>query len=86
MESDAQLPTQSWELDYTKRNGDGKITWGPDAELTPLGESQALVSPKYVRKALLADHADAPARQSKQDGSETSPSARPCPKPGCVAP
>lgn len=28
----------------TKRNGDGEIVWGPDAELTPLGEKQALVS------------------------------------------
>ncbi|KAJ9128176.1 hypothetical protein QFC24_000468 [Naganishia onofrii] len=32
----------SWELDLTKRNGDGEIVWGPDAELTPLGEKQAL--------------------------------------------
>ncbi|KAJ9110182.1 hypothetical protein QFC20_003034 [Naganishia adeliensis] len=32
----------SWELDYTKRNGDREIVWGPDAELTPLGQSQAL--------------------------------------------
>ncbi|GHJ85537.1 hypothetical protein NliqN6_1939 [Naganishia liquefaciens] len=37
-----QYDPVSWELDYTKRNGDGKIVWGPDAELTPLGQSQAL--------------------------------------------
>ncbi|CAE6414689.1 unnamed protein product [Rhizoctonia solani] len=30
-----------WENHWSKLNGDGKITWGPDAKLTPLGETQA---------------------------------------------
>lgn len=30
-----------WELDWARRNGDGVRTWGPDAELTSLGENQA---------------------------------------------
>ncbi|KAJ9109109.1 hypothetical protein QFC21_000437 [Naganishia friedmannii] len=38
----AKYDPVSWELDLTKRNGDGEIVWGPDAELTPLGEKQAL--------------------------------------------
>ncbi|CEL55770.1 putative phosphomutase PMU1 OS=Saccharomyces cerevisiae (strain ATCC 204508 / S288c) GN=PMU1 PE=1 SV=1 [Rhizoctonia solani AG-1 IB] len=31
----------AWENHWSKRNSDGKITWGPDAKLTPLGETQA---------------------------------------------
>ncbi|KAF8734259.1 Phosphoglycerate mutase-like protein, partial [Rhizoctonia solani] len=31
----------AWENKWSKQNGDGEITWGPDAKLTPLGEAQA---------------------------------------------
>jgi len=30
-----------WERRWSKKNGNGEITWGPDAKLTPLGEAQA---------------------------------------------
>ncbi|KAF8605277.1 hypothetical protein BDV93DRAFT_521617 [Ceratobasidium sp. AG-I] len=31
----------AWEKKFSKEFTDGKITWGPDAKLTPLGETQA---------------------------------------------
>ncbi|CAE6434468.1 unnamed protein product [Rhizoctonia solani] len=30
-----------WDNHWSKLNGDGRITWGPDAKLTPLGKTQA---------------------------------------------
>ncbi|KAI6163259.1 histidine phosphatase superfamily [Pisolithus thermaeus] len=30
-----------WDDYWSKLNGDGELTWGPDPELTPLGEGQA---------------------------------------------
>ncbi|EIN12161.1 phosphoglycerate mutase [Punctularia strigosozonata HHB-11173 SS5] len=38
---EAKYGTKAWDDYYSKLNGDGEITWGPDPELTPLGESQA---------------------------------------------
>ncbi|QRV87688.1 hypothetical protein RhiJN_15706 [Ceratobasidium sp. AG-Ba] len=32
---------KKWDEWWGKQNGDGEITWGPDARLTPLGEAQA---------------------------------------------
>ncbi|KAB5588328.1 phosphomutase PMU1 [Ceratobasidium theobromae] len=32
---------KAWDEYWSKQNGDNEITWGPDARLTPLGESQA---------------------------------------------
>ncbi|KAF8648967.1 hypothetical protein AX16_006081 [Volvariella volvacea WC 439] len=32
---------EAWEKRWSKENGDGEIVWGPDPELTPLGEEQA---------------------------------------------
>ncbi|KAJ7234347.1 phosphoglycerate mutase-like protein [Mycena haematopus] len=33
--------TQAWDDYWSKLDGDGEITWGPDPELTPLGLAQA---------------------------------------------
>ncbi|KAF8599467.1 phosphoglycerate mutase-like protein [Ceratobasidium sp. AG-I] len=33
--------TGDWDNHWSKLNGDGNITWGPDAELTELGQQQA---------------------------------------------
>ncbi|KAG8741092.1 hypothetical protein FRC10_003333 [Ceratobasidium sp. 414] len=33
--------TQAWDDYWSKLNGDGNMTWGPDAELTDLGKQQA---------------------------------------------
>lgn len=32
---------QAWDDHWSKLNGDGEITWGPDAKLTPKGIEQA---------------------------------------------
>lgn len=32
---------EAWDDYWSKLNGDGNITWGPDPDLTPLGEEQA---------------------------------------------
>jgi hypothetical protein len=39
-----KVTAYEWEMDWCKRNGDGVHVWGPDAELTELGQNQALVS------------------------------------------
>ncbi|KIY70467.1 phosphoglycerate mutase [Cylindrobasidium torrendii FP15055 ss-10] len=33
--------TKKWDDYWSKFDGDGELTWGPDPELTPLGENQA---------------------------------------------
>jgi hypothetical protein len=33
-----------WEDEWSKKAGNEMITWGPDAELTPKGREEALVS------------------------------------------
>ncbi|KAN0062323.1 putative phosphoglycerate mutase pmu1 [Thecaphora frezii] len=33
--------TPAWDSHWSLLNGDGNMTWGPDARLTPLGEQQA---------------------------------------------
>lgn len=47
--------------DWSKRNGDGHIAWGPDPLLTPLGESQAAAARTAWRKEL-ADGAPLPTK------------------------
>ncbi|KAH8080188.1 histidine phosphatase superfamily [Filobasidium floriforme] len=37
-----KYPQALWDGDYAKRTTDGEIVWGPDAELTPLGQQQAI--------------------------------------------
>lgn len=39
--AEAEYGTADWDAYWSKLNGDGKITWGPDALLTPLGIQQA---------------------------------------------
>ncbi|KAK7453401.1 putative phosphoglycerate mutase pmu1 [Stygiomarasmius scandens] len=38
---EAKYGTKAWDEYWSKLDGDGEITWGPDPELTPLGEEQA---------------------------------------------
>ncbi|THU84942.1 phosphoglycerate mutase-like protein [Dendrothele bispora CBS 962.96] len=38
---ESKYGTEAWDEYWSKLDGDGEITWGPDAELTPLGEDQA---------------------------------------------
>lgn len=49
----------SWESHWCKEDGDGEIVWGPDPELTELGESQALAV-QAGWKQQLADGAPKP--------------------------
>ncbi|GAB1523137.1 Probable phosphoglycerate mutase pmu1 [Rhizoctonia solani] len=42
----------AWENKWSKQNGDGEITWGPDAKLTPLGETQAKAVNEIWKKEL----------------------------------
>ncbi|KDQ22254.1 hypothetical protein PLEOSDRAFT_62372 [Pleurotus ostreatus PC15] len=39
--AEAKYGTPAWDAHWSKLDGDGEIVWGPDAELTPLGISQA---------------------------------------------
>lgn len=39
--AEAEYGTADWDAYWSKLDGDGKITWGPDAQLTPLGVTQA---------------------------------------------
>ncbi|EEB89202.1 hypothetical protein MPER_12724, partial [Moniliophthora perniciosa FA553] len=39
--AESKYGTQAWDDYWSKLNGDGELVWGPDAELTPLGEDQA---------------------------------------------
>lgn len=36
-----QYGTPAWDSYWSKLNGDGNLTWGPDAQLTPTGIAQA---------------------------------------------
>lgn len=44
----------SWEVKWCRLNGDGKYVWGPDPELTELGEQQALAVQEGWKSALAA--------------------------------
>ncbi|KAK7062789.1 putative phosphoglycerate mutase pmu1 [Paramarasmius palmivorus] len=39
--AEAKYGTEAWDDYWSKLDGDGELVWGPDAELTPLGEDQA---------------------------------------------
>ncbi|PBK69371.1 phosphoglycerate mutase-like protein [Armillaria solidipes] len=39
--AESKYGTQAWDDYWSKLDGDGELTWGPDPLLTPLGESQA---------------------------------------------
>ncbi|KAF8649011.1 hypothetical protein AX16_006125 [Volvariella volvacea WC 439] len=39
--AESKYGTKAWDNHWSKLNGDGELTWGPDPELTPLGEDQA---------------------------------------------
>ncbi|GAA5850180.1 hypothetical protein JCM8547_001032 [Rhodosporidiobolus lusitaniae] len=39
--AESKYGTPAWNSYWSKLDGDGEITWGPDALLTPLGENQA---------------------------------------------
>ncbi|EPQ54915.1 phosphoglycerate mutase-like protein [Gloeophyllum trabeum ATCC 11539] len=39
--AEAKYGTKAWDDYWSKLDGDGEIVWGPDPELTPLGQSQA---------------------------------------------
>ncbi|KAG8935787.1 hypothetical protein FRC02_006337 [Tulasnella sp. 418] len=39
--AEANYGTEAWDSYWSRLNGDGNITWGPDAELTDLGVLQA---------------------------------------------
>ncbi|KAJ8474034.1 hypothetical protein ONZ45_g16086 [Pleurotus djamor] len=39
--AEAKYGTPAWDAIYSKLDGDDEIVWGPDAEITPLGVSQA---------------------------------------------
>ncbi|CAO1636832.1 unnamed protein product [Parajaminaea phylloscopi] len=39
--AEAKYGTEAWDAKWALLTGDGELTWGPDPELTPLGEDQA---------------------------------------------
>ncbi|KAE8264508.1 hypothetical protein A4X03_0g895 [Tilletia caries] len=39
--AEAKYGTEAWDDDWSHRNGDGELVWGPDPLLTSLGEQQA---------------------------------------------
>lgn len=39
--AEAKYGTEAWDAKWALLTGDDEMTWGPDPELTPLGESQA---------------------------------------------
>ncbi|KDR77515.1 hypothetical protein GALMADRAFT_224840 [Galerina marginata CBS 339.88] len=39
--AESKYGTKAWDDYWSKLNGDGEITWGPDPLLTPLGKAQA---------------------------------------------
>ncbi|KAG7094706.1 hypothetical protein E1B28_005526 [Marasmius oreades] len=41
--AETKYGTEAWNDYWSRLDGDGEIVWGPDAELTPLGEDQARV-------------------------------------------
>lgn len=65
--AEAKYSTAEWDAKWALLTGDDEITWGPDPELTPLGESQARDVNQAWRKQLEAaqaqlDHAPLPTR------------------------
>lgn len=39
--AEAKYGTEAWDAKWAMLTGDGELVWGPDPELTPLGEDQA---------------------------------------------
>lgn len=65
--AEAKYSTAECDAKWALLTGDGEITWGPDPELTPLGENQARDVNRAWRKQLAAaeaqvDHAPLPTR------------------------
>ncbi|RDB24444.1 hypothetical protein Hypma_008411 [Hypsizygus marmoreus] len=52
--AEAKYGTAAWDDYWSKLNGDGEITWGPDAELTSKGKDQALAATAAWRTELAA--------------------------------
>lgn len=52
--AEAFYGTPAWNDKWSKLNGDGNMTWGPDAKLTPNGEAQAQNATALWKKELLA--------------------------------
>lgn len=52
--AEAFYGTPAWDDDWSKLNGNGTITWGPDAQLTPLGVEQAKNATAAWKEELLA--------------------------------
>ncbi|CAK5284545.1 unnamed protein product [Mycena citricolor] len=44
--------TVAWDEYWAKQNGDDELTWGPDPDLTPLGEEQAVEANKVWKQEL----------------------------------
>ncbi|KAF5334281.1 hypothetical protein D9758_015537 [Tetrapyrgos nigripes] len=49
---EAKYGTEAWDNYWSKLNGDGEIIWGPDPELTALGEEQARAASNAWRAEL----------------------------------
>ncbi|KAJ8503214.1 hypothetical protein ONZ45_g11061 [Pleurotus djamor] len=67
--AEAKYTTPIWEGHWARLNGDNELVWGPDAELTPLGISQAETA-KVAWEAELSNGLRAP------DSMYVSPHAR----------
>ncbi|KAF5376677.1 hypothetical protein D9615_007908 [Tricholomella constricta] len=52
--AEAKYGTPAWDEYWSKLNGDGDLVWGPDAELTDLGKSQATSAHEAWKNELAA--------------------------------
>ncbi|KAM0755972.1 phosphoglycerate mutase-like protein [Meredithblackwellia eburnea MCA 4105] len=62
--AEAKYGTKAWDDYWSKLDGDGELVWGPDARLTPLGESQCQRVHDAWTSAIARSHADIPLPQS----------------------
>ncbi|PWN27350.1 hypothetical protein BDZ90DRAFT_279713 [Jaminaea rosea] len=65
--AEAKYGTEAWDAKWALLNGDGEAIWGPDPELTPIGEDQARsVNREWQRQLHLSsqskDHAPLPTK------------------------
>ena len=61
--AESQYGTEAWDSYWSKLTTDGKLVWGPDARLTPLGIQQAhAVNEAWVAMLKQPDHAPLPTK------------------------
>lgn len=50
--AEGKYGTKEWDSYWSKKNGDGELTWGPDPELTKLGKEQARLAQNVWKEEL----------------------------------